>query len=143
MNTYRWGILGFALAGTAIAAYLTYTHLAHVAPVCAGMGDCAIVQASSYATLFGIPVALFGLLAYLAILASLAVSVITIDPDRALLARQLTFGIALAGTLYSAYLTYVEAFVLHAYCVYCVTSAICVTAILILAGVDLFKESEA
>jgi uncharacterized membrane protein len=43
------------------------------------------------------------------------------------------FGLALTGTLYSAYLTYVELFVLHAVCPYCVVSAVLMTAIFILA----------
>jgi uncharacterized membrane protein len=69
-----------------------------------------------------IPVATLGLAAYLAILA-----ILTLEPrlpwlqDYGPLA---IFGLALTGTLYSAYLTYVELFVIHAVCPYCVSSAV-------------------
>ena len=62
-----------ALAGIAIAGYLTWVHYAELEPICVGGGGgCERVQNSSYAELAGIPVALLGLLAYVTVLASLA-----------------------------------------------------------------------
>ena len=49
------------------------------------------------------------------------------------------FGLALTGTLYSAYLTYVELFVIHAVCPYCVASAVLITGLLIMAVVRLVR----
>jgi len=65
----RAAIAGFALVGAAIASYLVVVKLSHVGAICP-TGGCATVERSRYSELAGIPVALFGLLAYLAVLAS-------------------------------------------------------------------------
>lgn len=140
----RWlnaAVYVFLLTGGGAAAYLTYTHYAAVEPQCYGIGDCAYVQASSYATVLGVPVALLGLLAYLAIFALVAASRWLLREDYAILAGQLAFGIAFAGTLYSGYLTAIEAFVLRAYCIYCIISAISMTALCLLLGIEVVKPS--
>ena len=113
--------LAVAGLGLAIAAYLTLVHYAGGSPVCAIAHGCATVQKSSYAQLAGIPVALLGLLGYVAILASLAG-----NGERA---RTATAGLAFAGVGFSAWLTYVEVFELHAICIWCVASALCMTAL--------------
>ncbi|HYH89735.1 MAG TPA: vitamin K epoxide reductase family protein [Solirubrobacteraceae bacterium] len=110
-----------ALVGLAIAAYLTVVHYAGGTPVCAIAHGCATVQKSSYAELAGVPVALLGLLGYVAILASLAG-----DGERA---RTITAGLCFAGFGFSAWLTWVEVGELHAICVWCVGSALCMTAL--------------
>jgi uncharacterized membrane protein len=110
-----------ALAGLAIAGYLTIAHFAGAAPVCAIAHGCATVQKSAYAELAGIPVALLGLLGYAAILASLAA-----DGERG---RTVTAALAFAGFGFSAWLTYVEVVELRAICVWCVASALCMTAL--------------
>jgi len=107
--------------GLAIAGYLAVVHYAGAAPVCAIAHGCATVQKSHYAELAGVPVALLGLLGYVAILASLAH-----DGERA---RVCTAGLAFAGFGFSAWLTYVEVAELHAICVWCVGSALCMTAL--------------
>lgn len=136
MSARRWAILVFILIGLAASGYLTYTHFAEVTPQCYGIGSCAYVQASSYAKIFGVPIALLGFLAYLVMLALSIAANWGLDEERADLAMQVLFGLAFAGTLYSAYLTYVEAFVLHAWCIYCVTSAIAITMVCVLSGVE-------
>lgn len=140
MNARRWATLLFVLVGLGVSGYLTYTHFAEVDPQCYGIGSCAYVQASSYAEVFGIPIALFGFLAYLAMLILFIATHWLLDEDAAYLGRQLLFGIAFAGTLYSAYLTYIEAFVLHAYCIYCLASAVAITAICVLSGVEVLQS---
>jgi uncharacterized membrane protein len=110
-----------ALVGLAIAGYLTVTHYAGADPVCAVAHGCATVQKSAYSELAGVPVALLGLLGYVAILASLAG-----DGERA---RTATAGLAFAGFGFSAWLTYVEVAELHAICIWCVGSALCMTAL--------------
>src|SRR4051812_13799801 len=63
-----------SLAGIGIAGYLTYVHYADIDPVCAGgSGGCHAVQASAYAELAGVPVALLGLVGYIAILATVLI----------------------------------------------------------------------
>ena len=68
----RASIAAAALVGAAIAAYLTYVHYSHTAPICVNSG-CETVQKSKYAELAGVPVALLGLIAYVAIIATTAV----------------------------------------------------------------------
>jgi uncharacterized membrane protein len=104
--------------GLAIAAYLTVVHYAGAEPVCAIAHGCTTVQKSAYAQLAGVPVALLGMLAYIAIVASLARD-----------ARTATAGLAFAGFGFSAWLTYVEVAELHAICIWCVASALCMTAL--------------
>ena len=110
-----------AAVGLAIATYLTVAHYAGGTPVCAIVHGCVVVQKSSYSQLGGVPVALLGLLGYVAILASLAW-----DGERA---RTATAGLAFAGLGFSAWLTYVEVAELHAICIWCVGSALCMAAL--------------
>ena len=108
-----------AVAGLAIAGYLTVVHYAGGEPVCAIAHGCATVQKSNYAQLLGVPVALLGLLGYVAILAALAR-----DGEQG---RTAAAFLSLAGFGFSAWLTYVEVGKLDAICIWCVGSAICMT----------------
>jgi uncharacterized membrane protein len=118
-----------ALAGIGIAGYLTWVHYAGLEPVCVGGGGgCEQVQASRWAELAGIPVALLGLIAYATILASLAL------PDE--LGRSVAAFVSLVGFAFSAWLTYVELEKINAVCQWCVASAVVITA---LAAVSLAR----
>jgi uncharacterized membrane protein len=124
-------------AGFGISGYLTYVKLFDVKPYCAGVGDCDAVQNSPYAELFGVPVAIWGLLGYAAMLALWLVK--RYDwRNLGWVARQAFFLVTLVGLLYSAYLTYLELFVINAICPWCVASAIVMTALFALAIVDAF-----
>jgi uncharacterized membrane protein len=105
-----------ALVGLGIAAYLTYVHYAGLHPLCLASGGCEKVQSSHWSKLGGIPVATIGLVGYAAILALLFV------PGELGLAG--TALVALVGFGFSAYLTYVELFRIHAVCQWCVASAV-------------------
>jgi uncharacterized membrane protein len=114
----------FGLAGVGIAGYLTYVHYAGLHPICGVSHGCETVQTSPYASLFGIPVALIGLITYVLILLSLR------RPDeRGLLSG---YVLTLIGFGLSAYLTYREVFTIHAICSWCVSSAIVFTLLAIL-----------
>ena len=113
----RAAAIGVALAGLGIAGYLTAVHYDGGTPVCAVSHGCATVQQSDYAALAGVPVAVLGLLGYVAILVSLAR-----DGEAW---RTAGAFLSLAGLAFSAWLTYVEVGVLHAICIWCVGSAIC------------------
>lgn len=118
------------LAGLAIAGYLTYVHYEGISPVCT-TGGCEKVQASSYSELAGIPVALLGLIGYLVIAVSLAF--------RGDLGRAATAALAIVGFGFSAYLTYLELFVIDAICQWCVASAVLMTALLVVAVMRLLR----
>ncbi len=118
----RRAIGALALAGLAVAGYLTYVHYAGIEPVCAGGGGgCERVQSSSYAELAGVPVALLGLIGYGLILASLA-----LPGDGGRFAGML---LALVGFGFSAYLTWVELVEIEAICQWCVVSAVLMTGL--------------
>jgi uncharacterized membrane protein len=114
-----------ALAGLAIATYLTAVHYAGATPACAIAHGCEVVQTSRWAQLGGVPVALLGAGAYAALLAALVR-----DTEAT---RTAGACVALAGAGFSAWLSYVEVFRLHAVCAWCVTSAALMTALAVLA----------
>jgi uncharacterized membrane protein len=128
-------IVVLCLLGIADAGYLTYVHYAGLKVLCLASGGCETVQASRWAKLDGVPVALLGLVGYISILLSLAV--------RGELGRAAGFGIALIGFGFSMYLTYRELFTIKAICQWCVASAVLLTALTILTGIRLLRESEA
>jgi uncharacterized membrane protein len=114
-----------ALAGLCMSAYLTWVHLRGVAPVClAGGGGCETVQSSRYAEILGVPVAALGLGGY----AGLLLSALLRGEGGALLGLFVT----LVSVLFSAYLTYLELFVIYAICQWCVSSAALMTVAFIL-----------
>jgi len=109
------------------ALYLSWSKLAHQQVICGTYKGCETVNSSPYAEIGGIPIALLGAGAYIVILALLYLeSRNSFWQENGPLA---IFVISLAGTLYSAYLTYIEISVIHAVCLYCVVSAIAMTAI--------------
>jgi uncharacterized membrane protein len=114
-----------AVAGAIVAGYLTYVYLTDAETLCTGVGGCDAVKHSRFAHIGGIPIAALGLAGYLAIVGSLV-----LESSGSLGAEYgpiLVFGLSLLGTLYSAYLTYLELFVIRAICPYCVASAVLMT----------------
>jgi uncharacterized membrane protein len=114
-----------ALAGLAVAGYLTAVRAAGDDPACVIGGGCHTVQNSEYSELAGIPVAWLGLVAY----ATLLVAAILPGP----LGRTLGLFTALVGVGFSAYLTYLELFVIDAVCAWCVSSAVLIVIALVVA----------
>lgn len=127
-------LLLLSLAGAAVAGYLTYTYWFDESIICAGFSSCDAVAESDYSHFGDIPVAFIGVLGYVAIAAAAAVWLLTGDRfgDLPLLA---IWGMAVGGTAYSVYLTYVEIFVIEAVCIWCLTSAIIMLAILLVTTV--------
>jgi uncharacterized membrane protein len=130
-------VIVLATLGLLDSLYLAYTKLTHTAIVCADVGDCETVNNSRYSEIAGIPIALLGVGAYLFILVISAVEN-RFERD-SVLPIGIQFGVALTGTIYSGYLTYLEVFVLHAICPYCVISAILISGVLILSILRLLE----
>jgi uncharacterized membrane protein len=120
-KTLRVALILLATAGLGVAGYLTYVHYAGISPVCTTGGSCEKVQTSTYSELLGIPVALIGLLGYVAILATLLAR----ETETT---RFAVSALTLTGFAFSAYLTYREIYSIHAICEWCVSSAIVLTA---------------
>ena len=107
-----------SLAGLADATYLTVQALTGETLGCGGSPDCFKVLGSAYARVAGIPVASFGVLAYFSVFTFATFALFGYARARKFLI--LTVGAMFLGTLW---LLYVQAFLLHAYCRYCLFSA--------------------
>ncbi len=107
-----------SLAGLADATYLSVQAFTGETLSCGGSPDCFRVLGSSYAKVGGVPVALFGALAYFTVFAFATFAAFGF-------ARARIFLIPIIGAMFLATLwfLYVQAFVLHAYCQYCLFSA--------------------
>jgi uncharacterized membrane protein len=106
-----------ALIGLADATYLTVTHLTGEDVVC-GSGDCSVVLSSVYANVAGIPTAAFGALAYFAVFSSALLA--AFGYRRARIFLRLVVAVMFGVTVW---LLYVQAFILHAFCPFCLLSA--------------------
>jgi uncharacterized membrane protein len=109
------GMTALAFAGLGIATYLLAARMLGEPPACGPVKGCETVAASEYATLVGVPVALFGV-GFSAFLAIACVAWWRRADRRALYAA---YGLGLAGVIAVAYLTYLEIFVIGAICVWC------------------------
>lgn len=133
-RTLHRALLILTFVGIGIAGYLTYVHYKGLSPICAVGHGCEKVQSSKYAKVSGVPVPVLGLVGYVAILGSLLV--------RGELARLGTAAMAYGGVVFSAYLTYLELFKIHAICQWCVGSAIVMTIIAVLATIRVLRATD-
>jgi uncharacterized membrane protein len=112
----------FAALGLGIAAYLTVARLSGGLPVCGPLSGCEDVARSQYSSILGIPTAALG------VLFSAALVVLDLlwarTGDRRVLV--VAYGLGLFGVIFVGYLTYLELFVIHAVCAWCVTYAVTV-----------------
>ena len=126
-RSLRITLIVLATIGVALAGYLTYLHYTGTEPPCSIKGNpCSQVQKSRYSELAGVPVALIGLLGYLAILGSLLAR----ETETS---RFATAALTLGGFGFSAYLTAREVFTLEKICEWCVGSAILMTIMMLLS----------
>jgi uncharacterized membrane protein len=131
---FKPAVLILSVIGFLLSVYLTYLHYTEGhAAFCSQGSDCDAVRQSSYSSIFGVPVALFGAIAYALILWFTYVSI------SKSLRWLLLYIISLAGFVFSVYLTYLELFVIKAICPYCVISALIMTAIFIMIA---FRKAE-
>ena len=124
-----------ALVGLFIALYMTLYKYGVIGTLTCAVGSCETVQTSRWATLFGLPVAVWGVGFYLSVLA-LAFAGIT---DRLYESRAISLALlALTGwgVVFSSWLTYLEAAVIKAWCQWCVVSAILTVVLFALSVLD-------
>jgi uncharacterized membrane protein len=126
--------LALAVVGSAVSAYLTWVHYSGQLALCLGAGGCETVQASQYAELAGAPVALLGLVAFVA---ATAVAALRLRADAPAWTLTALFGIGLGGTLFAAYLTYLELFIIHAICPWCVIADSAMVGVFAIALLEL------
>jgi uncharacterized membrane protein/thiol-disulfide isomerase/thioredoxin len=131
-NNWDWIIPILCAFGFGVAGYLAYVETAQVTAVCGPVGDCNTVQQSEYARLFGIiPIGMIGLVGYAAIVTAWLTARYAKGPitDNVTLSM---FGMAVFGTLFSVYLTFLEPFIIGATCIWCLTSALLMTILMLL-----------
>ncbi|MEX1294959.1 MAG: vitamin K epoxide reductase family protein [Candidatus Limnocylindrales bacterium] len=125
----RWSVIVLVIIGAGVAAYLATVETSGSAAVCGPVGDCNAVQQSEYAQVFGVPVGVLGVAGYAAIGGLWLVSRLTGGTARE--ASTLLIGVgAWVGTLFSIYLTFLEPFVIGATCMWCISSAVVMMALL-------------
>lgn len=121
--------------------YMTIYKLTDNNAMCLGSGDCGTVNASRYSEVNGIPVALIGVIGYLAILAA-----VYFTSKGTGFFRQngtlLIFGLSLTGFLFTLWLIYVEVALLKAICPFCLVSQIAMTLIFILSIIWLVRQPQ-
>lgn len=117
-----------SLVGLFISLYLLAHSLGVTGPVVCGIGDCATVQSSAYAWIGPIPVSGLGVAGYAALLALALVGIQPAFRDSAPISLLLLTG-AGVGVAFSGWLTYLEAVVIQAWCMWCVASAIVIVLV--------------
>ena len=132
----RQAIALLALVGCFVALYLWLHALGVGGPLQCGTGGCDTVQTSRWAVFLGLPVAFYGVVGYFVIL---VVALAALRPA-GLVQRKwnvVLVGLASVGVLFTIYLTYLELFVIHAICRWCVASAVIIAAIWVASVVGL------
>ena len=129
-------VAALSLAGIFISLYLTLFKLGVIGELTCSIGSCETVNTSKWSTFLHLPVAAWGLLFYAEVfLISLVGTLPRFENER--LVSLLLVAEAGIGVLFSAWLTYLELAVIHAICIWCVTSAGIVLAILLVSIADL------
>jgi len=128
-------MLLLSIGGFADAAFLAIQHYRGGGLICGPFGDCGAVTTSRYSAFAGIPVALLGGLFYLALIL-LIVAYFDSGKERFLtLSAILTF----PGFLVSAVFVYLQLFVLHAFCFYCMVSALFCTVLMVVGALQIYR----
>lgn len=131
-----------ALVGLFVSLYLLAYHLGWLGDVLCGVGDCETVQASRWATLGPVPVPLLGVAGYALLLVTALVGVQPAYRHVSGVGLVLV-GASAMGFAFSAWLTYLEAFVIRAWCQWCVISALCMTLIFLASLLELRRSGGA
>ena len=136
---YRASI-ALVVLGLLVSIYMTIYKVTSNDSMCLGSGDCSTVNASKYSEVNGIPVAVFGMIGYLAILA------VHYFENRNRFFKQnstlMIFGMALTGFIFTVWLIYVEVALLNAICPFCVTSQVAMTIIFMIAVTRLIRQPQ-
>jgi uncharacterized membrane protein len=138
---YRMSAALMSLLGLFVSAYLYLYKIGRIGTLACGAGGCETVQTSPWSRVAGVEVALIGVIGYGLLL---IVALAALQPalaDRRWPAALLA-ALAAAGVLFTAYLTYLELFVIHAICRWCVGSAAIIAALLVLGLLELRRLRE-
>jgi uncharacterized membrane protein len=119
----RIGLGIVTLAGIGVASYLTYVHYEPAALICSTGGGCETVQQSKYAVVAGVPIAIFGLVAWVA---SFLLVLWASE-----LARMLLVALALIMGAFAIYLVVLQLFVIDEVCTWCMINDVVLVPLLV------------
>jgi uncharacterized membrane protein len=123
-----------SLGGFLVALYLYLFKVGIIGTLACGAGGCETVQASSYSRFMGVEVALYGVVGYLSLF---VLSLVALQRDAAdQRVPRVLFAMSGLGLGFTIYLTYVELFVIHAICRWCVSSAVIISLIFVTTLLD-------
>ncbi len=131
-------ILVVALLGFADSAYLAIEHYSGVIPPCTIVSGCETVLTSSYSVVAGIPVSLLGAVFYLVVL----IGIFSFLESKKTVLLKWALLLTFVGFLFTLWFLYVQAFILGAFCIYCIGSALTSTVLFVIACVTFAKYSE-
>lgn len=137
--TRRMATALVALVGLFVSLYLWMYKVGMIGALACGAGECEYVQLSPWATLLSLPVAAWGVAFY----AVVFIVALLLVQDRFTMSRGLSLALLILtgwGVVFSAWLTYLELFVIHAICRWCVVSAVIAALLFVLALLD-WKKS--
>ena len=135
---YRMGAALLSLLGLFVSAYLYLYKIGQIGTLACGTGGCETVQTSEWSRFAGVEVALIGLVGYGLLLVVALVSLRPGLSEQRWPAALLT-ALAGGGVLFTAYLTCLELFVIHAICRWCVGSATIIVALFVLGLLELHR----
>ncbi len=139
-RVWLWTPVGLSGLGVLVSTYLSVKRFTGGSLACTRWAECDVVNNSVYAKIFGVPVAFIGFAGYLVLL---GLSLAALQCEGAADHRLLWAGflMALGGFGFSIYLTYLEIYVIEAICVWCVISAVLITLLTIVGGINLWRAS--
>ena len=129
-------VAALALAGIFISIYLTLYKLGVIGELSCSIGSCETVNTSRWSIFLGLPVAAWGLFFYLDVFVIALLGTMPRFENQPVISLVLVAQAAI-GVLFSAWLTYLELAVIHAICIWCVTSAGIVVIIFLVSLADL------
>lgn len=140
-HAWLWAPVVLSAGGVLVSGYLSVKRFTGGSLACTRWADCDIVNNSIYAKIYGVPVAYIGLAGYLGIM---GLAMMAVQAEGAAKRRLLAVGflLALGGFGFSVYLTYLEIYVIEAICMWCVISAILITVLAILSGINLWRARQ-
>ena len=136
--TNRMAMALLALVGLLISVYMAAYKFGYIGSLACGTGSCEIVQNSPQSVMFGVPVPVLGLIGYGALLITALVGVQPAFEDRRWVGGILLAG-ATGGLIFSAYLSWLEQFTIHAWCRWCIASAVVAVLLFIFALPELSR----
>jgi uncharacterized membrane protein len=122
-------LIALAIIGLLVSVYMTIYKITSNDNMCIGSKDCSVVNASRYSELYGIPVAVFGILGYAAILA-----VLLFERNPGFFSQNGTM------LLFTLYLIFLEIAVIKAYCPFCIASQATMTVIFFLSVIRVVRQ---